>query len=100
MIDPAKWRDAVRIIEDEVQLDERPTSARTAYDSRAYSRYKGALTAYSNNQTPGNEKRLVKATRSYVELLNILAAQVPNRQQCEAEERLKALCGGYEEGRV
>lgn len=93
MIEPAKWRDAVRIIEDEVQLDESPSRARLAYESRAYSRYKGALTAYTNTPTKANEKRLVTNTRNYVDLLNVLAAQIPTPEQWAAEERLKALCG-------
>lgn len=93
MIEPAKWRDAVRIIEDEVQLDESPSRARLAYDSRTYSRYKGALTAYTNNPNKANEKKLVAATRNYIDLLNVLAAQIQSPGQWEAEERLKALCG-------
>lgn len=100
MINAEKWRDAVRTVEDEIQLDEKPESARLAYESRAYSRYKGALTAYTNTQSAGNEKRLVTCTREYISLLKLIAAQIKSPAQWAAEERLKALCGGYEEGRI
>lgn len=100
MIDAEKWRDAVRTVEDELQLDEKPECARLAYESRVYSRYKGALTGYRNNPTPTAEKRLITSTRSYMELLKVMAAQIQSPRQWAAEERLKALCGGYEEGRV
>ena len=100
MIDAEKWRDVVRIIEDESQLEEFPSRARQAFDSRAYSRYKGALTAYTNAQTKANEKRLVTCTREYVSLLNLLTAHQLTPAQEEAEERLKAICPGYMGGRV
>lgn len=100
MINADKWRDTVRTVEDELQLDEKPERARMTYESRAYSRYKGALTGYRNNPTPTTEKRLISATRSYMELLKVMAAQIQSPEQWAAEERLKALCGGYEEGRV
>lgn len=102
MIITDQWRDMVRIIEDELQLDENPSAARLAYESRAYQRYKAAITAHRNDPSTKNEKRLVTTTRNYVAYLNIIEETFKFRDPdaWAADEREKALCGNYEEGRI